>query len=228
MPERQRELVVLLHGLFMPCLSLWLIGRLLRRSGYRTLGLGYPSWRHSLDRLAERVDRELHRHRGPDCDRVHFVTHSMGALVLRLLLEGPVPPERLGRVVMLAPPSRGSFVADWLARFRPLRWILRHPLRELSRAGVARRFGDRPVKFELGVIAGSRPRHPLWWWLAPPDSDGLVRVEDTKMPGMRDFLVLPLSHDGLLLSGEVGRQAAHFLAHGRFDRGLTDIDKHLQ
>ena len=51
------------------------------------------------------------------------------------------------------------------------------------------------------------------------DHDGTVMVEETKLPGAKDHIVLSTSHTGMLLSADVAEQAAHFLRNGRFDRG---------
>jgi len=73
---------------------------------------------------------------------------------------------------------------------------------------------------ELGVIAGSRP-----WGLGrmvlrlPGTNDGAVRLEETAVAGMRDRIVLPVSHSGMLASARVARQISAFLERGAFDHG---------
>ena len=79
---------------------------------------------------------------------------------------------------------------------------------------------------ELGVIAGSHP-----WGLGrmlmrlPGTNDGVVRLEETEAPGMRDRVVLPLSHSGMLVSAHVAREVAAFLERGAFDHeGRAALD----
>ena len=50
------------------------------------------------------------------------------------------------------------------------------------------------------------------------DHDGTVLVEETKLPGAKDHIVLNTSHTSMLFSPEVAQQAVAFLRDGRFER----------
>ena len=128
--------------------------RRLRREGFRTLNLGYPSSRCSVEQLAARVERDLAQHLPPAAGPVHFVTHSLGGIVVRALANRPTAPG-IGRVVMLAPPNQGSEIVDRFARIPILRSVLGASRRQLGtgRSGVPERLG--PAAFEVGVIAGT-------------------------------------------------------------------------
>ena len=47
-------------------------------------------------------------------------------------------------------------------------------------------------------------------------NDGKVAVEDTKLDGMNDFLVVHRSHPFIMQGGEVIEQTLHFLKKGHF------------
>jgi len=127
-------------------------------------------------------------------------------------------PAELGRVVMLAPPNRGSEVVDALADIPLLAGVLGPTGVGLGTGtqAITARLGR--VTFELGVIAGNSSVNPLFSWLIPGDDDGAVAVERTRVEGMRDFLVLNHTHTFIMNSPEVHTQVAAFLETGAFQR----------
>ena len=223
---RTADIVVLLHGIG---LGAWAMARLehsLRAAGYRTINFTYPSRSLPLERLAaEWLPAQL-RTRGFDtAQRVHFVTHSMGGIVVRAWLREEQrknngrPPAGLGRVAMLAPPNQGSAVADRLRRFPPFRWFTGVNGARLGTGAdsLPCTLGPWPDGIDLGVIAGNRALNPLFSaWLGGPN-DGKVSVASTRLAGMRDHLLLPHSHTWLQWRAETARAVGHFLQHGRFD-----------
>lgn len=219
-PSGTGECVVLLHGLGRTYRSMADLASAMEAAGYFAVNLDYPSRQESIETLAATtVPEGLRRCRDAGASPIHFVTHSMGGLLVRQYLAGNVLPE-LGRVVMLAPPNRGSEVADALrdqAWFKAFNGPAGAQL-GTGADGIAARLG--PVDFPLGVIAGSE--HSLFdGWLAtrfPGDNDGKVSVARAAVEGMSDMLVLPETHTFIVLDAEVAAQTLHFLRHGRFRR----------
>ena len=72
--------------------------RRLEEFGWSTRRIGYPSLTRPIERLAEHVAEQI----AGESARIHFVTHSLGGLVLRRLLHAH-RPANLGRVVMAGP-----------------------------------------------------------------------------------------------------------------------------
>lgn len=216
------ETVVLLHGLGRTRWSMHRIARTLERDGYRVVNLSYPSRSLPLEKLAgEWLPAQLRAHGATTAPRVHFVTHSMGGIVVRLWLRDRPPPANLGRVVMLAPPNQGSEVTDRLAAYAPFRWTTGINGRRLGTGAdsLPRQLGPwRPGSADLGVIAGDRPLHPLASaWLPGPD-DGKVSVASTHLSGERDHVVVRHSHTWLGWRRDTLAHVKAFLRTGRFLR----------
>jgi pimeloyl-ACP methyl ester carboxylesterase len=209
------ETVILLHGLGRTRWSFWRVEQALRHDGYHVINLTYPSREHAIgdlarDWLAPLIAAQL------SAPRLHFVTHSMGGILLRCYLRDHAIPN-LGRVVMLAPPNAGSELAD---RLKPT-WLYRTvngPAgQELGTSGLPVALGPWPAGAgELGVIAGDRSLNPLFSsWLPGPD-DGKVTVARARLDGMKDFVTVHASHTWLAWRGAVIAQIQAFLRCGRF------------
>lgn len=210
------DVVVLLHGMGRSTLSMKRIEWALVNRGYRVVNVGYPSTLHPVEHLARShlapVLRKLELAPG---GRVHFVTHSLGAIMLQhqLAME-PMP--QLGRVVMLGPPNRGSELAE---AFRGKSWyrLATGPSGQQVGTGnldLPRALG--PATCEVGVIAGDRSLNPLFSCMIPGPDDGKVSVESTRLEGMADFTVVHHSHTWLPWRKSVIRQVISFLEAGRF------------
>ena len=210
--------VVLLHGLARSAASMQRMEKSLQAAGYRVCNIAYPSRKHPIAELASRhVAPEIARCATPG-QPVNFVTHSLGGIIVRqLAATGAV--RRFGRVVMLAPPNRGSEVVDTLGSWGLFRVINGPAGRELgtSPSSLPEKLG--PATFEVGIIAGNRSINWILSYIIPGEDDGKVSIQRTKLEGMRDFIVVPASHPFLMKDGDAIRQTVHFLSCGCFERG---------
>jgi triacylglycerol lipase len=211
-----RDCVVLLHGLASAPLWLTRIEWSLERRGYQVHSVSYPSTLQPVERLSrEHLARAVAGIKLPPGGQIHFVTHSLGGLVLRhYLAENSLT--NLGRVVMLGPPNQGSEIADWLMDTAFYKCVLGPSGQQLG-AGAddfPRRLG--PVNFPLGVIAGDRSFNPIFSRRLPGPDDGKVSVASTRVEGMSDFVVLRASHTTMIWSRPVIDQVQAFLTMGKF------------
>ncbi|HWN95676.1 MAG TPA: alpha/beta fold hydrolase [Methylomirabilota bacterium] len=213
-----RDSVVLLHGMGRTTVSMQRLDWSLKSRGYQVINLSLPSTRLSVERLAgEHLAPAVQRIGTRPEGRIHFVTHSLGGIVLRqYLAENSLP--NLGRVVMLGPPNQGSEVADRLKNNVFYQFATGPGGQQLgTRAGdLPCRLG--PVSCELGVIAGDRSFNPFFSRLLNGPDDGKVSVASTRLKGMSDFLVLRTSHTWMTWRQPVIDQVLAFLASGRFHR----------
>jgi triacylglycerol lipase len=215
-PKSEPDCVVLLHGIGMRSYVMKRLESALRADGYRVVNFSYPSRRMSFEELAGTyLPAQLHKHDVARAPRLHFVTHSLGSLVVRKLIQD-ARPAHLGRVVMIGPPNHGSTAADAAQENALLRKFLGGNLLRLGTGddAIVRTLG--PADFDVGIIAGEVPVNPVFGKVLAGKNDGAVTVESARLEGMRDFIVVPYSHTVMLWRREVIDQARAFLREGKF------------
>jgi len=199
-PTKGREHVTLVHGFLANTLMLFYLRHRLRDAGFQTRAWGYLNMCCSIRQHAQRFACELQSlDADPGIATIHLVLHSMGSIIARAALE-QFRPHKLGRLVMLAPPNRGSFAATramaaWGGLFKPLR--------ELSTASDS--FVNRlsmPDDVDIGIIAARY--------------DFLVSLESTRPDVPHAHAILPCLHSSLLFRRDSADLIAMFLKQGSF------------
>lgn len=208
------ETVVFIHGLQRTGFSMVRIERVFRNAGYRTIVCTYSS----ATPIAS-ISTNLFANLSPllrNTPKVHFVTHSMGGIILREgLARNALPNATIGNAVMLAPPNLGSELIDKFANTPGFDTMW-------GAAGRGLRTGPDgfpaylpPVDFHCGVIAGTRSVSPLSIFI-PGRDDGKVSIASTYAPGVASHADMPASHLLMTFHDSVGLEALHFIRNGRY------------
>lgn len=211
MNTRSKDAVLLLHGAWMHPLVMAYLAHALQREGFAARALGYRTMRDPLEAHLLRLANQI---ANVEATRVHLVGHSLGGvIVMRYLQRGADP--RVQRAVLLGSPVSGCRAAAGLAGRVGGELMMGESL------AVWREPVDVSVdpRFEIGAIAGTRAlglgavvTH------LPKPNDGVVCLDETKFPALRDHLALPLGHTMMLVSSRVARQTTAFLRTGVFTR----------
>jgi triacylglycerol lipase len=206
------ETVVLLHGILRTGVSMRPLEKALREAGYAVKNLTYSSTRHSVPDLAAWLASSLIGSAGP----LGFVTHSMGAIVTRAYLARPdaLPADR---AVFIAPPNTGSVEADRTSRSWFYKAVLGPAVFDLRTDAPSYPVPSIP----FGVIAGGTGKEKGFAARIPGDNDARVRVAETRLEGMRDFLLVPRTHTFIMQAPEVIAATLSFLRSATFgERGV--------
>lgn len=208
--------VILLHGISRSSRMMQRLESALIESGYTVRNLNYPSVTYSVETLAEMIAEQIQ----PDLlsgTPLHFVGHSMGGILIRLILRDH-RPENLGRVVMIGTPNHGSVVADFMQRFNFFKKLFGPAGQQIGTNHNGVHHALPSADYECGIIAGNRSRDPWFSWFLYQGrpNDGKVSVENAKLEGMKDFTVVPVSHSAQPKNKKVILLVQRFLATGQF------------
>jgi len=190
------------------------LARALDEFGYQTLNCRYPSTKHEISFLAERtIENALSQ--CMNVKKIHFVTHSMGGILVRQYLKENAI-ENMGRVVMLGPPNQGSQVVDNIKKMPGFKLVNGPAGMQLGTEALSIPNSLGAANFELGVIAGTRSVNLILSTMLPGENDGKVTVENTKLEGMSDHIALPVTHPFMMRNENVINQVICFLQRGSF------------
>ena len=218
--RRSDHLVVLLHGMFRSKDSFRKLERHLQVAGYEVANIAYPSTRRKIREHSEQISGVLDRSEG--VRSVSFVTHSLGGIVARDLLSRNADWRnriRVRRLVMLAPPNKGSIAAETMRDWFAFRAIAGKVGQQLTPEAVAQI--PKP-DCQFGVIAGGKGTKEGYNPLIPGDDDGVVSVANTRLEGARDFMVARSGHTFIMDQSEVIQAVLRFLKTGRFQAPKRD------
>ena len=222
-PVVHGERVVLLHGLARSPSSMSRMEKALRRAGYEVCNLSYPSRKHPIRELAVDFVGPAVRTCFPENDKpIHFVTHSLGGVLVRQLAAASIEIP-IGRVVMLGPPNQGSEIVDRFSDWWMFRKLNGPAGIELGtdEASVPLKLGA--TSLDVGVIAGNSSINWILSTFIPGQDDGKVSVSRAQLAGMRDFLVVRSSHPFIMRNAVVIEQTLWFLGHGEFEHRQGEV-----
>jgi len=206
----KNEIVILIHGMGRTKLSMIMLRNYLKKQGYSTVSFSYSSTLHSISvlsaKFADFISEISTKH--PE-KQIHIVSHSLGGILTRqaiVNLENNFPNKKnnikLGRIVMLAPPNKGSKAANIFCKIWPVPKILK-PISEL------RNSEDSPINnipipqnVDIGIIAGK--------------FDAKVTLEESHMTKEKEHIIVNSAHTFIMNKRNVQIAVTNFLQHGTF------------
>lgn len=207
-----KDCVVLVHGLFRNQNSMSKIAKNLSAKGYNVINFGYDTWSKSIDSIAIELNAELKKLPG-GYRTLNFVTHSIGTIIVRYYL-AKYRPEKVKRFVMIAPPNQGSEWGVFLKKYIPfVRPLFGSLFNDFLTTFSGREF--IPI-CEFGIIAGGTGRNMGLNPFISGDNDMTVGVDETRLTGMKDFIMIKGQHSLLLLQNDVVKNIEYFLDNGLF------------
>lgn len=211
LPPMKGEAVVLLHGIFRSSKAMLRVQNRLEKDGYLVVPFDYPSTRVDISASAKMLDDVIKSLDG--VEKISFVTHSMGGLIVRSWL-GQGGDARARCLVMMGTPNKGAEVADILKDWHLYRLILGPAGQQLvaHQSGVIAKL---PVpKIPFAVIAGGKGTDDGYNPLIPGDDDGLVAVASAHLEGAEDSMTLPVLHSFLPFNADVINAVSLYLKTG--------------
>jgi hypothetical protein len=189
---------ILVHGMFRTPVSMLLLGRRLSRAGIDVSYFGYSASFEKTEAMASRLARRVRSVTGGG-DYV-FVSHSLGAVLIRLALPelSDMPPRGC---FFLAPPSRACDLArHFVERFPLLRLLTRDAGVRLADPFFMRSLPLPPVPTR--VYAGTAGPVGALSPFGTARNDGVLTVEDARIAD-RDLVEVDAIHTLIMNSKPV-------------------------
>jgi pimeloyl-ACP methyl ester carboxylesterase len=217
-----QDCVVLLHGLGRTTWSMRQIENTLAKAGYSVVNQSYLSREKSISELSDTVGEGIRQCEKTEPDAIHFVTHSLGGILVRAWFQTH-PAGKVQRVVMLGPPNHGSEIVDRFKDSWWFKWMTGPTGQQLGTDAASLPNTLKPIPLEIGIIAGYSSSDPWFGSLFNGANDGKVSVESTKLPEMKDFIQVENGHTFMANSRSVIEQIKAFLSTGYFARPNSGI-----
>ena len=203
--------VITLHGILRSSKSWTDLQRVLQPDGYTFVSIDYPSTQQSISDFADQLQGLIVSLEG--IERIHFVVHSMGGLIVRRWCQQYSDP-RVERLVMIGTPNSGAEVASMLQKNLLFQLIFGPSGQELV-ADPETFISTLPLPtMEFAVIAGAKGDSNGFNPLIPGDDDGIVTVKSARLPGAQDYLSVRSLHSFLPWHPEVMDATRRFLSTG--------------
>ncbi|WP_159434856.1 esterase/lipase family protein [Rubritalea squalenifaciens] len=205
------ETVILLHGLWRSVWAMEPMAQYLNGCGYQTINCPYASFKLSLSEMVEQFSHFV-REQCKEAKKVHFVTHSLGGVVVRQLLQ-QLESDKIGHVVMLAPPHQGSEIVDWLQSYN-LHRVLGPAGNFLSTSSMEALDTKLPDAIPVAVIMGKQSLLPFFRSMLDQQNDGIVSVERGQVAGTNQFEIIEADHTYISSNEDAMSMTEHFLRTG--------------
>lgn len=210
------EAVILIHGLGRSHLSFLKMAKQLKNKGYLVYNASYPSTKQKIQDSSESyINQALESLSAQKISKIHFVTHSLGGILVRYYLSKH-EINNLGKIVMLAPPNKGSHIAQAYHDKFWFKWATGPAGQQLLVEDNPFLDGLEPIETEVAVLMGNRSLEP--WFnhvfndLDHLEHDGKVSIESAKLDNMSKFEIIDTAHTMIMNNPKVMSQVLDFLA----------------
>ncbi len=216
MKSNSSECISLLHGMGRSKNLMKEVEKYFLKQGYKVLNIDYPSTTKSIEFLANTfLDNIISTQIGLSIKKIHFVTHSLGGIIVRMYLQTHNLTKG-SKIVMLAPPNHGSEVTDFIKNNMFYKYTTGEAGQRLTTNSTSLPHQLAELPYDIGIIAGNKTLEPWFSLLFDGENDGKVSVKSTHLKEMKDFIVVPHAHTFIMSFNKVHRQIHNFLKHGVF------------
>ncbi len=209
-----QECVVLLHGYARSntCMEPLEIG--LTKEGYNVINLSYPTMKYPVE-IISRDHIHPHIEKISDCEKLHFIGHSLGGIVARYYLSQN-EVKNLGKVILITTPNQGSRIATEMESNEFLSALLGPAVSDLAEDSPLLKSLPEP-DYEVGVIAATKSINPLTSiFVLQGEDDGTLTVESMRLTSTKHYVAIPSTHTLVLRHPDLLTQIKSFLTAGKF------------
>ncbi|PUU90636.1 MULTISPECIES: alpha/beta fold hydrolase [Halanaerobium] len=213
-----KKKVILVHGYFKTEKDMFVLKAELEKRGFEVVTINLPLTFKKLKSVLPLFKKEVEKiiAESETDAKINFVGHSTGGLLIRRFLAVTEYKNKIGRIVLIASPNQGSKLAYFAKKhFKPFTSVFK-TLSSIEINHVKKLELAAAKDFEMAAIAGNNSNLFLGRLLVK-ENDGRIRVESVKIPGLKDFIVLPYGHKDIHFQEETADLVADFFESGSFN-----------
>ena len=206
--------VILIHGLGRLKSSMTKLEKAFTNAEFDVVNWSYSSTKLNITDIAHKL-YDIFKINSKNHNKVYFVTHSLGGIVVRRMM-AIYKINNLDGIVMIAPPNNASAFARWILKYPIVKTIMGSAGQELMSQKHIEKICAVP-KTGVMVIAGTKCisiNNPNSWisqTVLKKPHDGTVTVEETKLPNMEKFITVKASHTFIASNSVVIKETVEFL-----------------
>lgn len=203
--------LVCIHGMFGAPWNMKYVAQTFKDAGMQVTNWGYKSREKKIEGHAADLVQDLRQiaEQRPGCP-IHFVTHSMGGLILRAAISHPDCPDeaKMGKAVLIAPPNQGAIWGRILERFSLAKKIAKKEAGlQLMTEKDFEHLGTFPPSMQVLVIAGNLNCNPF----LKGDNDGTVVVSETYLTSAHEHVTIKAEHKSIVFNRKAIRLSKSFI-----------------
>lgn len=209
------EAIIFIHGMGRKHHSFRKLQKEAKRRGYITYNQTYSSTKQKVEYSSKQyIEKALDSLKVHAPTKVHFVTHSLGGILIRYYLSH-YTIKNLGAIAMLAPPNQGSHITE---RYKNLFWYKTATGVAGQQLGISNNQllkSLKPINTKLLIIAGSRSSDPWFNSVFDEPHDGKVSVRATKLAEPHKHITVDAGHTFIMNNAEVQKHIFEFLSNAK-------------
>ncbi len=210
--DNQAKNIILVHGLFMSGVVMVKLRNFLKEHGYTNTIFSYRTVRDAPEKGAEQLRLLIESFNEPSI----IICHSLGGLLVQKALASLQNPEqKVQKVISMGTPWQGASILTFMQQYhldsivgKSLEILLPKENNEWQFSNIS--LGSIAGKSTIGARVLFAPGKKI-------PTDGTVTIDETKIKGMTDHTIIPISHTGLIFSNLAAQKCLEFIKTNHFD-----------
>lgn len=217
--SRQKgHMIIMLHGLFDSKNIFKPLWREAIKNGFMAAAINYPSSQKHLDSHVRQLDFFLNNL--VDVQEVSFVTKGVGGLILRSLLNMQnrewQKKLKIGRIVQICPPNKGSRLFGKLSKYKAANMIL-GPMLSDAKPAKAAYIPNFPAGYDIGIIDCDSLLKKAFRLFNGNNQNAYFGEKEAYLDNAKEIISIDNWHPNPLKNPEIVNKTVRFLKNGSFE-----------
>lgn len=216
MGKQKDHIIIMLHGLNGQKNDFAKMWQEMKNEDYTCALINYPSTKKNINSHVRQLNILIENL--SDVNKISFVTKGIGGIVLRSLLATNSEWRKkikIGRIVQIAPPNRGSRFLYMLSEYKIFRYFLGPILFEMN-PKAAEQIPTFPKNVDFGIISCDFPMKKYSWILTKRIKENLPSQLENAINNDHKSIYIPNTCSNILENPRIISSVRSFIKNGSF------------